>query len=105
MSLSMSSDAWAMSEVPFLLLLLHRGRGIVIDDPALAFRALGQQHLLDDFGKRGRLALHGARQWVAAERAEAHAPQLGPLARMQRHALVIDHDERPIAIDDRTPAR
>src|SRR3984893_5668684 len=105
MSLSMSSDAWAMSEVPFLLLLLHRGRGIVIDDPALALRALRQQHFLDDLGKGRRLALHGSRQWITAERAEAHASHLGPLAGPQRHALVIDHDERSIAIHDRAPGR
>src|SRR3984893_1620407 len=105
MSLAMRSDAWAMSEVPLLLLLLHGGRGVVIDDPALPFRALRQQHLLDDFGKGDRLALHGSRERITAERTEAYAAHLGPLAWTQRHALVINHDEGSIALHHRTAAR
>ena len=38
---------------------------------------------------------------IAAERAEAHPARLGPLAGHERHALVIDHDERAVALDDR----
>src|SRR5579862_4190395 len=101
MSLAMRSEAWAISEVPLLLLLLHRGGGIVVDDPALPFRALRQQHLLDDLRKGGRLALHGSRERVTAERTEAHAAHLGLLTRVQGHTLVIDHDECSIALHHR----
>src|SRR6266581_2739860 len=104
MSLSMRSEACAMSEVPFLLLLLHRSGGVVVDDPALAFGALRQQHFLDDVGKSDRLALHGSRQRITAERAETYAAHLGTLAWQQRHTLVIHHDECPIALHHRTPA-
>ena len=75
----------------------------MIDDPALPFRALRQQHLLDDFGKGGRLALDGSRERLATERTEAHAAHLGLLTWAQRHALVVDHDERSIALHHGTP--
>src|SRR5579864_8141403 len=104
MSLAIRSEAWAMSEVPLLLLLLHRGGRIVVDDPPLPLRALRQQHLLDDLRKGGRLALHGSRERVAAERTEPHAAHLGFLTWIQRHALVIDHDECSIARHHRTAA-
>jgi hypothetical protein len=41
-------DRAGASEIAFLFLLLHRGRLVVIDDPPLALRGGGGQHLLDD---------------------------------------------------------
>src|SRR5271170_5854784 len=105
MSLSMSSEACAMSEVPFLFLFLHGSSGVVIDHPALPLRAFCQQHLLDDFRKGSRLALHGSRERIASERTETHAAHLRFLTRMQRHALVVDHDERSVALHHRARCR
>src|SRR5437868_1597119 len=105
MSLAMRSEACAMSEIPFLLFLLHRGGRVVIDDPALPLRTAGQQHLLDDLGERGGLAFHGTRERIAAERAESDAAHLRLLTGLQRHALVIDHDECPIALHNGTARR
>ena len=52
-------------------------------------------------GTRLGVALDRARQRVAAERAEAHPRQRRLLARLERHAVVVDHDQRPVALDDR----
>src|SRR5262249_5918902 len=109
MSVAIRSDWWAMSfpwigcrwmdegclearlalEIAFLLLLLHRGGRVVVDHAALALRGLREQHLLDDRGQRVGLRLHGARQRVAAQRAEAHALHHRHLALAQRHAVVV----------------
>src|SRR2546427_268305 len=72
MSLAIRSETWAMSEIPFLLFLLHRGAGVVVDHPALALGGAREQHLLDHAGQRGRLALDRAGERVAAEGAKAH---------------------------------
>src|SRR5450756_1578503 len=98
MSLAMRSEAWAMSEVPFLLLLFLGSGRIVIDDPPLPLGALRQQHLLDDLWKRGRLTLDGSRQRITPKCTEAHAPHPGLLTGTQRHTLIVDHDEGSIAL-------
>src|SRR4051812_42531882 len=92
MSTAMRSEACAISrsrssEIPCLLLLLHRPGAVEVDDPPLALRRGGEQHLLDDVQQRRRLALDRARQRVATERAEADRTQLGHLAVAQRHAV------------------
>ena len=51
-------------------------------------------------GERGRLGLDGAGERVAAEGAEPHRAHLD-LAGLDRHAVVVDHDQRAVALDDR----
>ena len=51
--------------------------------------------------QRVGVALDRAGQRVAAERAEAHRFASRLLAGAQRHALVVDHDQRAVALDDR----
>src|SRR5262245_4300522 len=46
-----------ISEISFLLLLLHRPALVVVDDPPLPLRRGGQQRLLDDVGERRCRAL------------------------------------------------
>ncbi len=89
------------SEISLLLLLLHRGRLVVVDDPALAFRGRGDEHFLDDVEKRRGVAVDGAGQGIAAERAEADLAHLLLLAGHERQALVIDHDDLAVADDHR----
>ena len=76
----------------------------MIDHTALALGAGRQEHLLDDVGERGRLRLDGPGERVAAEGAEAHRAHLD-LARLDRHAVVVDHDQRAVALDDRALGR
>ena len=45
--------------------------------------------------------LDGAAERVAAERAEAHDAHLRRLAGLERQALVVDHDQLAVALDDR----
>src|SRR5262245_5167570 len=71
MSSAMRFDL-CMLEVPFLLLLLHRCRTVVVDHTTLAFGARGEQHLLDDRGQGVGAALDRTGQGVAAERAETN---------------------------------
>ena len=52
-------------------------------------------------GSVSAVALDRAGERVAAERAEPDAAQLGLLAVAQRHAVVVDHDQRAVALDDR----
>src|SRR4051794_17875987 len=82
------------SEVALLLLLLHGAGGVVVDDASLPLGAGGEQHLLDDLGERRRVALDGAGERVAAERPEADVLDHRLLARLERHAVVVDHDQR-----------
>src|SRR3954466_15181645 len=93
------SSSSCILEVPFPLLALHRGVLVVIDQAALPFRLLGQQHLADDLRQRLRFRLDRARQRIAAEGAEAYALLDGDLAGTQAHAVVVDHDERAVALD------
>ena len=51
------------------------------------------------------VALDRAGERVAAERAEAHLLQLRHLAGLEGHALVVDHDHRPVAPDNRPLGR
>src|SRR5262249_30641743 len=62
-------------------------------------------HLLDDLGQRRRLALHRAGQRVAAQGAEADGAHHRRLAVLQRKALVIDHQDEPVALHRRTRRR
>jgi len=73
----------------------------MIDDAALALGALGEQHLLNDLRQGVRLALDGAGERITTERTEAHALQHRLLTRLERHAIVVDHDQNPTAFDDR----
>src|SRR3954470_4861319 len=90
-----------ISEVPLSLLLLHRPRLVVVDHPALPLGVLREQHLLDDFRQRRRVALDRPRERVAAQRAEPHPLHHRLLAGPQPHPLVVHHDERAVALDDR----
>src|SRR5687767_5693714 len=69
---SRSADPWPNSEIPFPLLLLHRPRLVMIDDPPLPFGVRRQQHLLDDLRQCRRVALDRSGERVAAQRAEPH---------------------------------
>src|SRR6185312_8523542 len=62
----------APSEIPLLLLLLHRARLVRIDQAAFAFGSAGGLHFHDDGGKIGGAGADGAGQRIAAEGAEAH---------------------------------
>src|SRR5579863_9025887 len=89
------------SEVPLALFLLHRGGLVAVDEAARALRGARDQHLLDDVVEARGLALDGRRERIATERAEAHHPHLLDLAGLQRHAIVIAHDEESVALDHR----
>src|SRR3954471_4997163 len=89
------------SEIAFLLLALHRGRAVLVDDPALALGGARLQGLADDFGQGGRRALDRAGQRVAAERAEPHGAPLDRLAGLERQPVVVDHDELAVPPYDR----
>ena len=52
-----------------------------------------------------RLALHRRGQRVAAQGAEPDAAHLRHLAGLQRQAIIIGHDQRPLAHHDRTVGR
>src|SRR5437588_12691 len=81
-------------------------RGRVIDpDAAASLGAPAEQRLADDGGQRIRLALDGGGERVAAERAKAHSSRRRPLAWLERHALIVHHDERPAALDHRALRR
>src|SRR4051812_39894281 len=57
----------ASSKIPFLLLLLHRRRLILVDDPALALGGCGDQHLAHDIEKARCIAVDRTGQWITAE--------------------------------------
>src|SRR5262249_38763785 len=69
------------SEIPFLLLALHRGEAVMIDEAAAPLGEPAFDQLADDVRDGRRLALDRARQRVAAERPEADRPGLRLLAR------------------------
>src|SRR5690349_3911274 len=89
------------SEVALALLLFHRGRLIAVDEPARSLRGPRDQHLLDDVIEARCRALDRGRQRIAAEGAETHHAHLLDLAGLERHPLVIAHDEKTVALDDR----
>src|SRR5262245_58386308 len=71
----------------------------MVDHPAAPLRMPALDGLANDVGyARGR-ALDRAGQWIAAECAEAHAPDLRRLAICERQPIVIDHDQRAVARD------
>ena len=74
----------------------------MVDDAALALRRGGGQHFADDLFKARGSGIDGARQRIAAKRAEAHQPHFRRFAGSELHALVIDHDQRAVALHDRT---
>ena len=74
----------------------------MVDHPALPLGGRREEHLLDDLRQRVGVRLDRARERVAAERPEAHALHLAaPRRARAAHALVVDHDPRPVAVDDR----
>src|SRR5690606_41261723 len=79
-------------EVPFLLLLLHRSRTVVVDHASLPLGASRVQCLVNDGRQRICTTFDGARQRIATERAEAYPAHLRLFAVLQGHALVIHHD-------------
>ena len=64
------------SEIPLLLLLLHRGLFVAVDQPALALGGAGGEHLGDDVFQAVGIALDRAGQRIAAQGAEPHQPLL-----------------------------
>src|SRR5690606_16856423 len=80
------------SEITFPLLLFYRIPVGMVDQPAGALRQRAGFHLGDDRVQVGRVRFHRAGQRIAAQRAEAHAALLDPLAVAQHEALVVDHD-------------
>ncbi len=64
-----------------------------------------EQHFLDDRRQRVGVALDRPGKRVAAERAESHFPQHRLLARVQRHAIVVHHDQRTVALHHRALGR
>src|SRR5688500_11730209 len=99
-----SSISWA-SEVAFTLLHFHRAFLVVIDEAALTLAVGREQHLADDRRQRGRVRTDRARQRIAAERPEPHHLGAWHLAGAQPHALVVDHDQRALAVDHRPRRR
>src|SRR5690606_9646635 len=88
-------------EVPLTFLFFHRSRLIVVDHAALTLGSTGQQHFLDDFRQGGGGGFHRAGQRVAAQGPEAHHLHFRYFAGVQRHALVVDHDQRAVTLDHR----
>ena len=73
----------------------------MVDDSPLALGPGGQQHLLDDLGQRGGRRLHCTRKRVAAEGTKTYRPHLRLFPVGEPEAIVIDHDEGPIAFHNR----
>src|SRR5664279_3245324 len=90
------------SEISLALFLLHRASLVVVDDAALPFRAGRTTHFRDDRVQRLGARLDRAGQRIATQRAETnlHHPRL--LAGRERQAIIIDHDQRAVALHDRT---
>src|SRR3546814_3518019 len=77
--------SWSPSEIALLLLLLHRSRGVVVDDPTLALGGGRYQHLGDDVLEGFRIGLDGTRVGIATQGTEADLPHLHLLARSEEH--------------------
>ena len=82
-----------------MLLLFHRTAGVVIDHATLTLGTRGEQHLLNDAGKRVGFTFDSAGERIATQGAESDAAHRWFLAGIQRHAIVINHDECTIALD------
>src|SRR5262249_15209727 len=87
------------SEIAFLLLALHRRRTVMVDHATAPLRMPAREGLADDVRHGRGLALERAGQWIAAECAKAHAPDLRLLAVRERQPVVIDHDQRTVTHD------
>src|SRR4051812_28689027 len=98
--MTMGRGRWRASEIPLLLLLLHRRARIVIDHATLTLGRARKRHLADDRGQCVGIRLDRAGQRIAAERAEAHAPYRRLFAVAERHALVVDHHQDAVTLDD-----
>ena len=75
---------------------------VLVDDAAVPLGCRRPERLADDLGKRGRRALDGAGQGIAAERPEADRAQLGLLARL---AAAGDRRRRMISMPSRSDDR
>src|SRR3546814_19389698 len=87
--------------IALLLLLLHRSRGVVVDDPTLALGGGRYQHLGDDVLEGFRIGLDGTREGIATHDTEADLPHLHLLAISHGEALVVNHDQCAVALDPR----
>jgi hypothetical protein len=87
----------------FPLLLFHRSGHVLVDHPALPLRGAGDQHLLDDAFERVGVGIDRAGQRIAAQRPEAHHALLHHLVGLELQAVVVDHDQRAVALHDRPP--
>lgn len=72
----------------------------MVDHTTLAFGTGGEEHFGDDVGQCRRVAFHSAGERVAAESAEPDVLYHRHLTWRERHAIVVDHDQRSIALDD-----
>src|SRR5262249_30983849 len=77
----------------------------MIDHAAAPLRMPARDRLADDVRDRRGLALDRTSQWIAAERAETHAPDLRLLAIRERQTVVIDHDQHAVMRDYRARRR
>ncbi len=74
----------------------------MVDHASLPFGSGRHQHLGDDLLQRIGVRFDRAGQRIAAQRAEAHLLHLRHFALAQRQALVVDQDQRAIALHHRT---
>src|SRR5437016_2503209 len=72
----------------------------MVDDAALSLGGFAQEHLREDRGERVGLTLDGAGEGIATEGAEAHLLQEWLLTGLKRHARIVHHDERAVALHD-----
>src|SRR4029077_7967851 len=89
------------SEIALALLALHRRLGVIVDQPPLPLGAARLAPFGDDLANGRGLRLDSPAQRVAAECPKPHPARFGRLARLQRQAVVIDHDPHPAALYDR----
>src|SRR5947209_1695068 len=88
------------SKIALLLLLLHASAaGIAVDRPSKPFGRGAGEHLGDDLLDRRRLAFDRARQRIAAEGPKPHLAAHDCLAWPELHAVVVDYQDEPIALD------
>ena len=87
------------SEIAFALLLLHRGRFVAVDQPALPLGDAGGHHLGDDVVERVPRRIRSRRSADSSPACgSAPARVSGLLAGLERHALVVDHDPGAVAL-------
>ena len=71
---------------------------LMIDCATLPFRGPSQEHFLDHLRQRLRVTFDGPGQRIAAERSEANRALHRGFVFLQRKALVVDHQEEPVAL-------